>query len=110
MSDDDLDMVHGSGNVYLDVGRPNADLEHARALVAVRIVQTLDDRKLSTREAEKLTGVAHTEFSRIRNAQLRRFTLDRIITILAKLDRDLEVRLVVQPRLHDGDRLTPLPA
>ncbi|UHC18575.1 helix-turn-helix domain-containing protein [Methylobacterium currus] len=57
-----------------------------------------DVEGLTTRDAEAATGVAHSEFSRIRQAQLRRFTLDRPMTILGKLDGDLEVRLVVRTR------------
>jgi hypothetical protein len=67
-----LELVRGSGNVYRDLGRPNADLEQARAIVAAKIIRVLNERKLSTRDAEKLTGVSHCEFSRIRGTQLRR--------------------------------------
>lgn len=98
MKDEKFEVVRGSGNVYRDFGRANADLEQARAIMAAKIVRTLDDRELSTRDAERLTGIAHSEFSRIRNAQLRRFTLDRLIGILAKLDRDVEVSLIIKPR------------
>jgi predicted XRE-type DNA-binding protein len=98
MSDDELELVRGSGNVYRDFGHANAGLEQARAIMAAKIIRTLDDRKLSTREAEKLTGVAHSEFSRIRNAKLARFTLDRMIEILGKLDQDVEVTVSFAPR------------
>jgi predicted XRE-type DNA-binding protein len=98
MSKDNLELVRGSGNVYRDLGRANADLEQARAIVAAKIIRILDERKLSTRDAEKLTGVSHSEFSRIRGTQLRRFTLDRMIAILGKLDGDIEVSVTVRPR------------
>jgi predicted XRE-type DNA-binding protein len=75
-----------------------SDLEQARAILAVRIVKALDEGNLTARAAEKLTGVAHTDLSRIRNAKLERFTLDRMITILGKLDRDVEVSIRVAPR------------
>src|SRR5665647_3370523 len=94
----DMEIVRGSGNVFRDFGRPNADLEQARAILAARIVKALDEHKLTARAAEKLTGVAHTDLSRIRNAKLERFTLDRMITILGKLDRDVEVSIRVAPR------------
>ena len=71
------EFIRGSGNVYADLGLPDAGLSQARAIIAARIICILDERGLSTREAEKLTGVSHSEFSRIRNTQLRRFTLDR---------------------------------
>ncbi len=91
MTDKELELARGGGNVFRDFGDENPDLEQARAILAAKIVRTLDQRKLSTREAEKLTGVAHSEFSRIRNARLGRFTLDRMIQILGKLDQQVEV-------------------
>jgi predicted XRE-type DNA-binding protein len=94
----DLELVRGSGNVFRDFGRPNADLEQARAILAAEIIGVLDRRKLSVRAAEKLTGVSHADLSRIRNARLQRFTLDRMITILGKLDEDMEVSIDVKPR------------
>jgi predicted XRE-type DNA-binding protein len=98
MSDANFELVHGSGNVFRDFGRPNADLEQARAILAAKIIGVLDRRKLSVRAAEKLTGVSHADLSRIRNARLQRFTLDRMITILGKLDEDMEVSIDVKPR------------
>ena len=104
MTTDDMELIHGSGNVFRDFGHPNAGLEQARALVAAKIIGVLDDRQLSTREAEKLTGVPHSEFSRIRNTQLRRFTLDRMITIWGKLDEEIEVNVTFRPRGESVDR------
>lgn len=100
MNNDDFELVRGSGNVYKDFSRSNAGLEQARAIIATKIIRTMDERKLSAREAANLTGVAHTEFSRIRKTQLRRFFLDRLITILGKLDEDIEVNVTFQPRTN----------
>jgi predicted XRE-type DNA-binding protein len=97
---DDFELIRGSGNVFRDFGRVYAGVEQARAILAAKIIRTLDERGLSTREAEKLTGVAHSEFSRIRNARLERFTLDRMIAILGKLDEDVEVSVTFRPRSH----------
>jgi predicted XRE-type DNA-binding protein len=93
-----LELVRGSGNVFRDFGDANADLEQARAILAAKIIGVLDQRKLSVRAAESLTGVASSEFSRIRNVKLERFTIDRMITILGKLGQDVEVRVSVRPR------------
>jgi predicted XRE-type DNA-binding protein len=106
--EDDFELIHGSGNIYRDFGRPNAELLQARAIIAAKIIGILDERKLTTRAAEKLTGVSHSEFSRIRNAQLRRFTLDRMIMILGKLDEDVEVNVTFSPRLHGTHVASPV--
>jgi Helix-turn-helix domain len=62
MKKSNLELVRGSGNVYRDFGRPNASLEQARAIVAARIIRVLEERELSARDAEKLTGVSYSEF------------------------------------------------
>ncbi len=95
---DDLEFVRGSGNVFRDFGDANPDLEQARAILAAKIIGVLDERKLSVRAAEDLTAVAASEFSRIRNAKLERFTIDRMITILGKLDQQVDFEITVKPR------------
>jgi len=98
MSNDDFDIIRGSGNVFRDFGHPDADREQLRALLAARIIGVLDDRKLTVRAAHELTGVAAADFSRIRNANLSRFTIDRLMSILAGLGQEVEVTVKVQPR------------
>ena len=95
---DDMDIIRGSGNVFRDLGHPDADREQLRALLAAKIIGVLDDRKLTVRAAQEATGVAAADFSRIRNANLGRFTIDRLMTILASLGQEVEVSVKVRPR------------
>ena len=104
MTTDDMELIHGSGNVFHDFGRPNAGLAQARAIVAAKIIGILDDRGFSIREVEKMTSVSHSEFSRMRNAQLRRFTLDRMIRILGKLDAEVEANMTFRSYSEGVDR------
>lgn len=82
---DDMDIIRGSGNLFRDLGHPDADREQLRALLATKIIGVLDERKLTVRAAHEATGVAAADFSRIRNANLGRFTIDRLMTILSSL-------------------------
>ncbi len=95
MSEDDFEIVRGSGNIYRDFGDPDADIKQAKAILAARIIGVLDDEKLSVRKAADLTGFAAADFSRIRNADFGRFTLDRMIRMLRALDDSVEVTLQV---------------
>ena len=94
---DDFELVHGSGNAFRDFGRADADVQQTKALLAARIIGVLDDERLSTRKAEARTGVNHADFTRIRNVQLDRFTIDRLMTVLNKLGRRVDVRIDVRP-------------
>ena len=95
---DGKDIIRGSGNVFRDLGLPDAGREQLRALLAARIIGVLDERKLTVRAAQEMTGVAAADFSRIRNANLGRFTIDRLMTILSGLGQDVEVSVNVHPR------------
>ena len=96
--DNDFELVRGSGNVFRDFGRPDADVQQTKALLAARIIRVLDEEGLSTRKAQARTGVSHADFTRIRNVQLGRFTIDRLMTVLNKLGQQVEVQVSVQPR------------
>ncbi|MDE0389952.1 MAG: XRE family transcriptional regulator [Rhodospirillales bacterium] len=101
MTESDFGLVEGSGNVFRDLGDPQADLKQAKAVLAARIVAVLDDQGLSVRRAAALTRFAAADFSRIRNADLGRFTLDRLMKMLAALDGNLRVTVHVDARLGD---------
>jgi predicted XRE-type DNA-binding protein len=102
-----MKLIQGSGNVYRDFGRADAGLRQARATIAAKIIGILDERKLSARAAERLTGVSYSEFSRIRNAKLDRFTLDRMIAILGELDPDIEVDVTYSSRKNGAHGESP---
>lgn len=90
---DDVELVHGSGNVFADFGHPEAEVEQLKAVLAARIIRVLDQRNLTVRAAAELTGTAAADFSRIRRVKLDRFTIDRLMTVLARLDQRVEVQV-----------------
>ncbi len=98
MSDDDLRLVRGSGNVFRDFGDPDAEVLQLKAILAGKIIDVLDEQKISVRRAHEITGFAAADFSRVRQAKLQRFTIDRLIAMLGKLDQDVEVSVNVRPR------------
>ena len=97
-ADDNLELVRGSGNVFRDLGYPDADVQQTKALLAAEIIGVLDEEGLSTRKAQERTGIAHADFARIRNAKLDRFTIDRLMTVLNKLGKQVDVRIALRPR------------
>ncbi len=92
---EDIEIIRGSGNIYQDFNLPDADVRQTKVLLASEIVKILNERELSTRQAAKITGVDHTVFSRLRKPQLKGMTIDRLITILNKLDQKVEVSFTI---------------
>jgi predicted XRE-type DNA-binding protein len=91
-----LEVARGSGNVFRDVGKDNADLKQFKALLAAEIIKAIDQQHLSVRQAQSLTGIAAADFSRIRNADLGRFTIDRLMSIINRLGSRVEVAVKVK--------------
>jgi len=56
----------------------------------------LDREGLSVRGAHSRTGIAAADFSRIRNADLGRFTLDRLVSIINRLGSRIEIKVKVR--------------
>ncbi|MFZ4541983.1 MAG: helix-turn-helix domain-containing protein [Rickettsiales bacterium] len=100
--DEVLEITRGSGNVYADFGVANPQIAQLKARLAAEIIKTLDARKMTVRSAHAHTGIAAADFSRIRNAKLGRFTVDRLMMVLAKLDRDVNVKVTVRPHGSSG--------
>lgn len=94
---EEIELVRGSGNVFNDFGHPNADVEQTKSILAAKIIGLLEDLELSTRKAEAVTGVNHSEFARILRVKLDRFTIDRLITILNRLNYRVQFDIKVLP-------------
>ena len=92
-----LAVVRGGGNAFRDLGRKNADADQFKAILATEIIKTLDRERLTVRAAQARTGIAAADFSRIRHADLGRFTADRLITVLNRLGSRVEVKVRVRP-------------
>jgi predicted XRE-type DNA-binding protein len=96
MKSKQIEVVRGSGNVFRDLGHPNPDVQQLKALLAAEIIRMLDRESLTVRAAHQRTGIAAADFSRIRNADLGRFTLDRLVSIINRLGSRVEVKVKVR--------------
>lgn len=92
---DKIELVKGSGNVFRDLGEKDADIKQTKALLAAEIIRILDKDNMSVRAAEKVSGYNYSDFSRIRNAELSRFTIDKLMKITNSFNRKVNVKISV---------------
>ena len=95
MSDDELELVSGSGNLWRDSGFADAEIRQAKADLAAAIIGVMDRKKLSAAKAGERTAFTAADFSRVRNADLGRFTIDRLIRMLMALDPRQGVKVAI---------------
>ena len=83
--ENEFELVEGTGNVFRDSGDSDAVLKHAKAVLAADVIGELDSSGLTVRKAAAATGFAAADFSRVRNANLGRFTIDQLVRMAAAL-------------------------
>lgn len=92
--DEAFEVVRGSGNVFADLGDADAEAKKMKAMIAAEIIAVLDERALSAREGAKLAKVDASDMQRIRNGDLSRFTIDRLVKVAYRLGRKVEMTVV----------------
>ncbi len=74
---------------------PRRGEEHARQkrTLARAITAAFDSANLTVRRAQAATGIAAADFSRIRTGDLGRFSVDRLMSIAARLGLAIELTI-----------------
>jgi predicted XRE-type DNA-binding protein len=83
----------GSGNVFADLGLEDSDELFARAKIGFHVYQILKDKKLPQRKIASLLGIKQPEVSRLMNGHFSRFTTDKLLDFLKRLDRKVTIRI-----------------
>jgi predicted XRE-type DNA-binding protein len=105
-SDEPLDLIRGSGNIFKDLGCPSPEVLQLKAMLATAVISAMDRDSLTAREAQRLTGIDAADFSRIRNADFRRLSIERLLTINTRLGSRVEFNVKVKPGLSWRARRT----
>lgn len=91
----------GSGNVFHDLGIPNAEEHLVKAQLVFKIDSILKARRLKQTEAAELFGVKQPDVSKMLHGEFRQFSIERLLRFLVALDQDVEI--VVKPRRGGSD-------
>jgi len=100
-----MGVVKGSGNVFADLGVPNADEELAKAELAFAIRQRIQSKALNQTEAAALLGTDQAKISLLMNGKVGGFTLDRLARFLNVLQVDVHITLKPAPDKKRGETL-----
>lgn len=93
-------IERSSGNVFTDLGRPDAEERQIRIKLAVVIRREILDRGWSQTEAAEVLGVNQPKVSALLKYQLAGFSVERLMNLLTTLGHDVEI--VIRPRLRSG--------
>jgi predicted XRE-type DNA-binding protein len=100
----------GTGNVFADVGFPDAAERQAKLRLAYALNQVLEQRKLSQVDAAKVLGVTQPKVSALRRYKLAGFSVERLMNLLTALDQDIEIVIRQKPRSRKVARISVVAA
>jgi predicted XRE-type DNA-binding protein len=92
-----IEVEHSSGNVFADLGLPNPEEHLVKAALALAIARTIRARGLIQEEAGDILGLAQPKVSDLVRGHLDKFTIDRLMRYLCKLDYDVTISFQPKP-------------
>lgn len=92
-----MDYVKSSGNVFADLGLPDAGERLAKAELARQIENIIKKKRLTQEKAAKILGISQPKVSALLHGKLAGFSMDRLLKFLMALDQDIEIRIKSKP-------------
>ncbi len=88
-----IEFEQSSGNVFADLGLKDADELFTRSRLGFHVYKILAERKLRQRDIATLLGIKQPEVSHLMNGHFSRFTTDKLLDFLRRLDRKVTIRI-----------------
>ena len=98
-----LEMEPSTGNVFADLGLPDAGEHFIKAGLVVKIDKIIRERGLTQMAAAQLMGIDQPKVSAMLAGQFRGYSVERLMRFLVALGHDVEI--VVKPRTKGAAQL-----
>lgn len=92
----EIQFEKSSGNVFADLEIKNAEELQARAMIGSHIIRLLKEKHMKQRDLAELLGVKQAEISHLLNGHFSRFTTDKLLDFLKRMDQ--KVTIQISPR------------
>ena len=104
MTNSDSTVERGSGNVFADLGHPEAHAHLPKAELVSRIDAVVRQRGITQTEAGRLLGLSQPDVSGLLRGDVREYSLERLFRLLTALGHQLDI-VIRQPRSAGGGKL-----
>ena len=105
-----IEIERGTGNVFADLGYPDAEERQTKLRLSYAINRIVEERRLTQAAAAALLGINQPKVSALLNYKLSGFSVERLMTFLTALDRDVEIVIRKKPRSRPAGRISVVAA
>ena len=102
--------TRGTGNVFADLGYADAEERQTKLRLAYAINDVIARRRLTQPAAAEKLGVNQPKVSALANYKLDGFSVERLMTFLTALDRDVDIVITKKPRSRAAARISVVAA
>ena len=95
-----LRITASSGNVFADLGFPNADQELLKARLTLQIYRSIKGRKLTQAQAGEILGIKQPHVSNLMRGQSGAFSVERLMDFLTALGHDIDIAVTPSRKEH----------
>jgi predicted XRE-type DNA-binding protein len=103
-------IVRGGGNVFADLSFPDAEERQTKLRLAYALNAIVHARRLTQAAAGARLGLNQPKVSALRRYKLEGFSVERLMTLLNALDRDIEIVIRKKPRSRAAARISVVAA
>lgn len=100
----------GSGNIFADLGLPNAEEHQLKAALVVQLKRLISERDLSQVTAAKLVEMKQPDLSKLLRGQLKLVSVEKLLRMLTAFDQDVEITVKPHRKRGETGRITFIPA
>jgi predicted XRE-type DNA-binding protein len=104
----EIPVTPSSGNVFADMGLPDAEGELTKAQLASHIRQVIKRQRLTQIAAAALMGIDQPKVSALLNGRLANFSSERLMRLLTALGQDVDITVRAKPRNRAHGRIRVL--
>ena len=103
-----IEVEAGSGNVFTDLGYPDAKERRLKVELAIEVNHILQKRELSQAQVVRALGIPQPHVSDLVRYRLNRFSVERLMQFLTHLGKDVEIRIAERPARRARTRVRVL--
>ncbi|GEC59297.1 putative XRE-type DNA-binding protein [Bradyrhizobium japonicum] len=100
----------GSGNIFADLGLPNAEEHQLKAALVVQLKRLITERELSQVVAAKIVEMKQPDLSKLLRGQLKLVSVEKLLRMLTAFDQDVEITVKPHRKRGEAGRITFIPA
>ncbi|MCK1641467.1 XRE family transcriptional regulator [Bradyrhizobium sp. 157] len=100
----------GSGNIFADLGLPNAEEHQLKAALVVQLKRLMAEREITQTEAARLVEMKQPDLSKLLRGQFKLVSVEKLMRMLTAFDQDVEITVKPHRKRGEAGRITFIPA